>query len=91
MIDLSAAVMLDVAVDMLTDSNIIVETVEVINLEFIVEVADTVEVLVCVWAGAIVGSAPVIGAETNENSFATVMGALRFALLSALEEPFLCC
>ena len=75
-------VMLGVVDDMLSD----VEIVEVICFEFIVEVADTVEVLVCVWAGPISGGALCTAGEANACGFATVKVSA-----SPLEELILCC
>ena len=82
-IDVLAAVMLAVAVDILADMEIAVVTAGVITLEFIFKVAHTVEIL----AG--VCSAPGINTNVITSGSATVTTASEFALPAPSEKPFL--
>ena len=70
----------DVVIDVLLDTEVIVMTAALIDLELVGETPHDMEVLTGVETDAIVGGAPGTGAEVNASALADVTNAWWFAL-----------
>ena len=90
--DMPAFTKLGAGLRMLANAVISLTTApSVIDFESSVKVSYTVEVLARMWAGAIIGDPPRVGAEVYANGSAFITTALEFELPTRLYELLLSC